>query len=325
MKKLLTLIVLMVITIGVKSQTLTATLQQGDVITPFYGENAFIEAYDAAEDGAVITLSVGYFKFKYGSNIEKSLSIIGSGAFGSDETITYVDILCVRANNVRIEGVYFKNKIEMADKDNVMSENTRVRHCYIKELRGNKHSNSIIDQCVIEGNYVSWGEYKNFCVKNCIIKYHDGGTGAGTFINNIIYKANYPDYVKNDMFRNCVIGIENDNHELQSPGQYYNNVFFRYDDNLEKRDYVMTITYGNGCVHENNMVTTYTNLFGSGELNLMAFPNTEAKGDDNTKVGPEGGSGFKLYPSIPRIISKSIDRQTDAEGKINVSIQVAAE
>jgi hypothetical protein len=42
-------------------------------------------------------------------------------------------------------------------------------------------------------------------------------------------------------------------------------------------------------------------------------------------VGPEGGTGYKLYPAIPRIISKQIDRQTNAEGKINVNIQVKAE
>ena len=57
----------------------------------------------------------------------------------------------------------------------------------------------------------------------------------------------------------------------------------------------------------------------------MAIPNTTTLGDDGKKVGPEGGSGFKLYPAIPRIISKSIDRQTDADGKINVNIQVKAE
>lgn len=160
-------------------------------------------------------------------------------------------------------------------------------------------------------------------IKNCFIKFLDyDPVESSALINNVIYDSHYHNF--KGIVRNCVIGFVSDSEHLISPGQFYNNVFFRYDDKAEKKDFEMTMTYGNGCVHENNTVDTYANLF-NGEVNLTAYPNTEAKGDDNTKVGPEGGSGFKFYPAIPRIIGKSIDRQTDAEGKINVSIQVKAE
>ena len=57
---------------------LTATLQQGEKMTPFYGVDAFYQAYQAADSGAVITLSAGTFTRV--DTIKKSLTIIGSGA-----------------------------------------------------------------------------------------------------------------------------------------------------------------------------------------------------------------------------------------------------
>ena len=45
-------------------------------------------------------------------------------------------------------------------------------------------------------------------------------------------------------------------------------------------------------------------------------------GQDGKPVGINGGTGFSVWPAIPRITSKTIDSSTDAEGKINVKIAV---
>lgn len=60
-KKLLMLVVLFTMSANIFADGLTATLQQGDIMTPYYGVNAFQEAYVAAQDGAIITLSSGKF------------------------------------------------------------------------------------------------------------------------------------------------------------------------------------------------------------------------------------------------------------------------
>lgn len=183
----------------------------------------------------------------------------------------------------------------------------------------------MIDQCNIDqANCGGTGSI----YKNCTMRYLNGNNNAlkpVTFINSTVFHGYYGSHLNNNIFRNCVIGIEDDSKKLESPGQYYSNIFFRSaPEEGVKVDYVMTITYADGCVHSDNTVDTFNNLF-QGKTDLSLFPNTNKKGDDNTKVGPEGGSGYKLYPAIPRIISKSIDRQTDAQGKINVNIQVKAQ
>lgn len=320
MKKLFTFVALMTIAINAQSQTLTATLQQGDVITPFYGATAFKEAYEAANDGAIITLSPGLFDER---TIEKAITVYGSGAYGDDDQITYVPRIWIKHSGVRVEGLYVQYYLSV---QNESSKNNVVRHCYIKNLSFDYNpTNTMIDQCNIDqANCGGTGSI----YKNCTMRYLNGNNNAlkpVTFINSTVFHGYYGSHLNNNIFRNCVIGIEDDSKKLESPGQYYSNIFFRSaPEEGVKVDYVMTITYADGCVHSDNTVDTFNNLF-QGKTDLSLFPNTNKKGDDNTKVGPEGGSGYKLYPAIPRIISKSIDRQTDAQGKINVNIQVKAQ
>jgi hypothetical protein len=318
MKKIILLVLMSVFAFCAQAQSLIATLQQGDVVTPFYGENAFRNAYEAAQDGAVITLSTGNH-YKSGSlEVKKSITIIGSGAYGVDEAISYVNAISVRANNVRVEGLYIKDGINFE----ASATDSRVLHCYLNKLEGWKHFNTIVEQCVIKESNVIGNDFKNLCIKNCIIeRLGSGYNSETTFINDVIYKISYVVPMK-DTYRNCVIGLEEREKTLESPGEFYNNVFFKYEEN--NIDFELNLRFAEGCVHSGNSIDTYNNIFG-GVIDYSAMPNTTALGDDGKKVGPEGGTGYKLYPAIPRIISKQIDRQTDAEGKINVNIQVKAE
>ena len=56
---------------------LTATLQHGDNVTVFTTQTAFANAYAAAVDGDVITLSPGQFN---ATNLTKSVNIYGTKA-----------------------------------------------------------------------------------------------------------------------------------------------------------------------------------------------------------------------------------------------------
>ena len=320
MKKILIFAFLVLSVIYAQAQSLTATLQQGDKVTPFYGENAFRDAYEAAENGATITLSTGNHMRDGSLDIRKSITIIGSGAFGEDETLSYVNSLYIFVDNVRIEGLFIKETCEIRD----WAKNARILHCYMKYLTGSEHSNTIVDQCVVDYNNIRWGDYKSFCLKNSIVRESESNSTNATFINDVIFRIPSGNCYS-ATYRNCVMGVDfwGDELSLRSPGVYYNNVFFRFDENAERKDELVVLKYEQGCVHSGNTVDTYSNLY-NGVVNLTAMPNTTALGDDETKVGPEGGTGFKFFPAIPRIISKKIDRQTDAGGKINVNIQVKA-
>lgn len=62
---------------GVYAQTdVIATLNHGSSITTFFGEEALSEAYEAAAEGDVITLSPGVF---HSVNIEKAITVRGAG------------------------------------------------------------------------------------------------------------------------------------------------------------------------------------------------------------------------------------------------------
>ena len=103
MKKTLLLLVAIALTSAkMMAEGLAATLQQGETMTAFYGVNAFVDAYNAAEDGAVITLSEGQFNDV--TSIEKSITVVGNMAFDVEGyEKTYISGTTVNAGETMIE------------------------------------------------------------------------------------------------------------------------------------------------------------------------------------------------------------------------------
>lgn len=321
---------------------LTATLQQGDVMTPFYGLDAFKDAYAAAKDGAVITLSPGNFNDV--SKVEKQITIIGAYAFDpkSSET-TFLESTQIVADNVKIEGVHFGQVHLGVSSVNIVTKNFTLRRCYVSKLSGdNWHENTIVDQCCIEED-AAMGKSQNYSVKNSTIrKFSEGNLKANiAYVTNCVvwnwayfyfsqinretvqdvsyvqpyavYKNNYLGIYKRSV-KACSLWV-------YSPREFYNNLIFPsykepYFDNL-------TISYGTGCVNEGNIKDE--NLKFDKLEEYPAHPIDAPLGSDGTPIGPYGGTGFSEYPAIPRITSKTIDANSDAEGKINVKITVKAE
>lgn len=149
---------------------LTATLQQGDVMTPFYGVNAFQEAYNAAQDGAVITLSSG--KFNDVATISKEITVIGAYAFATDNSErTLLGTTVIAANNVKFEGIYFSNKVTLGISSSKTIANCTLKRCWIESLYSYYiHENTLIDQCVVKTEQ-AMPKSKNYCIKNSTIGY----------------------------------------------------------------------------------------------------------------------------------------------------------
>lgn len=343
MKKiLLILVVLFSMSTNILADGLTATLQQGDVMTPFYGVNAFKEAYEAAQDGAVITLSSG--KFNDVTTISKQITIIGAGAFwtgASEQTI--LGSITIAANNVKIEGIYFNKEVTLGTSTLSRIENCTLKRCHILSslYSSHIHENTLVDQCAIP-SVQAMEKSKNFCIKNSTIDHFYGmnsATNIAYISNCVVWRFVY--YVSNTyysrpyaIYKNNYLGIyKSDDSKkyltLESPSEFYNNVFcpsymkrdYEDSDPYSFIDYV-TINYGSGCVNNGNIV-------GNQKFEVIngypAHPIDAPLGSDGTSVGPYGGTGFSEYPAIPRIISKSIDSNSNAEGKINVKITVKAE
>ena len=346
-KNLLLLVVLCTMNSNMFADGLTATLQQGNEMTPFYGDLGFLNAYNAADSGAVIILSPGRFYFS--DTIKKTITIIGAGAFSkkSTERTSFAD-MNIKANNVKIEGVAFGDEKEAFVKL-IGTSNCSFKRCWIKGTlkREGKHINTIVDQCIIaKDEAYDWGV--DYSVRNTVI---------GNFVS-----AN-PKHISNAFFTNCIM-IDCTIHSsagstyLYEPprGIYKNNIlcikfssnnnnyqaYFLNDsefyDNLILSNYDNTssINFASNCINMNNTIGYFNDYFvttlsyySSDYSNLLELTNrgqtTKMKKNVSTNVGVTSGVGFSEYPSIPRVTSKEIDPYTDENGRIKVRITVKVE
>ena len=341
MKKTILLLVAIALTSAkMMAEGLTATLQQGETMTAFYGVNAFVDAYNAAEDGAVITLSEG--KFNDVSSIEKSITVIGNMAFdveGYEKTYLANDRnVTINADNVTLEGIYWSDSYSLI-LGNI--SNCHIRRCKIGYRLGyasnTVHTNTLIDQCVINCE-AAMPTNRNYCLKNSTIKYFGNSCSSEhiAYITNcyICYfdEYNHSAYAQPyAIYKNCVLGMDNNEYStanmyFYSPSEFYNNYFYRITRNNNYTNYTYKEYFYPGCLNNGNTnsgdKSAYVSNNYTGNYIINSFNQT---GEDGTPVGITGGSGFSPYPSIPRITSKQIDSKTDSEGKLNVKITVSTE
>lgn len=339
MKKTLLLLVAIALTSAkMMAEGLTATLQQGETMTAFYGVNAFVDAYNAAEDGAVITLSEG--AFNYVSSIEKSITVIGNMAFDVEGyEKTFLTGTIVNADNVTLEGIYFTARVALGN----------INNCHIKRCRidsellavsNTVHTNTLIDQCVIYCEN-AMPTSRNYCLKNSTISYFASSSSSEhiAYITNcyIRYFAQYRNssyYQPYAIYKNCVLGMDTYNSStsggtyLYSPSEFYNNYFYRITSYRNISDYTNNTykeSFWDGCLNNGNTNSGDKSVYVRPYIGNYIINSFNQIGDDGTPVGITGGSGFSPYPSIPRITSKQIDSKTDSEGKLNVKITVSTE
>lgn len=336
-KRLLTVLICLQLAIATFAAQLTATLQSGDQITPFYGTNALVDAYKAAVNGDVITLSPGQFN---STTIEKGIAIIGTYAFSDDSSkSTRLNNFTVIADNVSLEGIYVSAlTIKGAD-------NLTIRRSDIVSLKNTEndtdkyHDNTIITDSRI-GSYEAMSLSKNTVLKNCCINYFYSSGGINESANPaLIENCNIPVFAcfSNSNFyrqpyaiyRNCFLGLYN--HciipdipvlNLNSPSEFHSIVFYQnfYAASTSSNAKAWTINY-NSCRYENTKIsgTKYGIGLSLSDCNLYDSFSSFTAG--NLTVGP---SDVKQEPAIPKITSSAIDTETDAEGNLHVKITAVA-
>lgn len=332
MKKSLSLLCSLCISVLVFADGLTATLQQGDEMTPFYGVDAFNEAYQAADSGAVITLSVGNFNSP--ATIEKSLTIIGASAMQHDDqyNTNLYSIITIAADNVTIEGVKFSSNVCLGN-----IKNCHIKRSYLTYLQSlndsSFHTNTIVEQ-----SYVNREEAIKTGINYCIRNSYIGVFYTDNKVNNIAYITNcyinnffggsglvpYAIYKKNILYHGYSgTTLYNDRvFYVSSPSEFYDNVIFYYSYNYSSsKTYTFKLKSSSGTIFLNNFEVASTHT-----TTASGIPRpTTYLASDSTYIGPAGGMGVSDYPAIPRIVSKSIDSNTDTEGNLNISITVKAE
>lgn len=229
----------------------TATLQSGDKLTPFLGENALIEAYKAAVDGDVITLSAGNFTTVDNDieiDIDKEITIIGVYAFSSDASKATIirTPVTVSADNVTLEGLRFymnyPDKLTIKGADNLTIQSSYLY--YIVDIENGEkkyHDNTIITDCELIF-FEAMSLSKNLALRNCRISHFWD-----------INETEYPALIENcnisgfsdtqftsfkqpfAIYRNCLLGLYKDDKstssptlQLTAPSQFHNVIFYQY-------------------------------------------------------------------------------------------------
>lgn len=327
MKRTLLLICTLLCANVLLAQEQLATLKHNDSTSIFYGASAFVQAYNAATHGDIITLSDGIFSTP--SYINKGITVRGNGAVvdtARKSTGTYfMDAFYV--NNLRdslqfsAEGIYFY-RLSISN-----SYDIKLKRCYIDRFdpdSGVQATNCIINKGLSVGSYSDFNgsSSRNNTYINCVL---NGGSWAtlpyyaicnhcimiGKYDNDsyqynycvVIKKGTSNDTILNGNVNNSVlIGFAGANHPTSS-----GNVVMSLSDVFENWD-------GESLPTD---LETYV---------LKSSVSDSIQGLDGSEVGIFGGfMPFEWRPSYSIIKRFNVANRTTADGKLSVDIEVISE
>lgn len=310
-----------------KTDVMTATLQHGDNVTVFTTQTAFANAYAAAVDGDVITLSPGQFT---ATNLTKSVNIYGSG-FEEDETngtgITQINgnlnigVTDETLSNVHIEGVYFYDyvinnassplinvtikKCSFRRDLSIRSEITNVTFCdcYTCDIYGLSDimaNNLLVTNCYVNGRVRAFQLGSTVLIDHCIITSCIGRYTGGNITGDLACSA--------FTWKNCVFtywysSSYSSNYEYNRVGlgaTVYNCIYRQHMGNISFTSYDLI------------EVDRHTQIFS--DANNDAYTPTRTftliqptwLGTDGTPIGVSGGNyPWSRVPATP--VVKSLD------------------
>ena len=314
-----------------RTDVMTATLQHGDDVTVFTSPTAFANAYNAAADGDVITLSPGTFNTV--STITKSITIYGSG-WEEDATNEIIPSIIngnldyqtgsdeISLEHIRLEGVYVNGAVLVKQTSDMLISKCRINYF---QISGNNAAGISIRQCYLTNNNstYSWDGcirgsafVNGLEVRNCYLaglnQYNN--SNSQVLIDHCLLPYSVVAYNNLDMHSHCPalytnniiaqINISDDGPLcLQAGSIARNNIFI----NVSSSDQL------NGCTLENNWLkndwSPLGSLFADGNTNNLGYSATRTftlnhpetfVGTDNTPVGINGGGlTWNKIPSTP--------------------------
>ena len=354
MKKLfLSLIVAAVGALGMYAQDdLVATLSHGSELSTFSGADALAQAYEAATDGDVITLSPGVFN---AVNIEKAITVRGAGykPMASNGYVSTQLVGDIRINNVptestsvlTFEGIHFIGSMMLFG--NNFAPIRFVKSRFEESVMGlgiNMSAYSCIFAVSLNAS-CHYNDNRSTTIKcfNCVIvkASSSGICNNGLYFGKIvatnclvgIYAAHWVD---DSEFSNCIIISSNgsDNSPLRETCSAHNclginsngtpNLF----ENLIDSSNVMA--EGSGEAAFTPIFKTLKTLYPNPDHTpayTETFELTEEAaatylGYDGTQVGVYGGNmPFNANPTSPQVTKFSVNSTTE-NGQLKVKINV---
>lgn len=316
-----------------------ATLIQGSKTSVYYGENAFVKAYEAADDTlGVIILSSGDFKSPY--RIYKSISVYGAGMQGNKESktsITSVESIKIQSykdydengkeyykfpNGCHFEGLYIPYfYVDYNNSQYAPMYDLNIKKCCVSNtlyLSTNCH-NTLLTQSKIGTVEVSGLYQYNLRISNChlgLLSTSNDNLKSTINVDHCIVSSTYTTgiaYYTN----NIIYGT------IAANSTAYKNIFGT------SGSMASPVTADNNWMNiANNGIFEAENedgSYGIGKTYALKYPKKYI-GTDGTEVGLNGGTyKWNPTPCLPRITSSEIDTRTTTDGKLKVSIKVEAQ
>lgn len=319
-----------------KTDVLMATLQHGDQVKVYYGQDAFKVAYEAAADsGDVITLSAGTFSTP--SYVKKSLTVVGAGFETDADKGIYPTIL---SSYFHFQpGDYVNEDGEMV-KEGISINGSRLEGLCIPGvvIYGTRSAENIqLVKCKLTGSLSLAAIVNNLTVRQCLLmsgitwSNYDIGTNI-LFINSVLNGSIFYSNSQSTLFfKNCIMQYV--------PGNSYtyeNCILGGAPGNGSAVRNCILLKNGEGTYigGENWANKQYAGIFTEemtdlkwteGKTYELKYPDTYI-GTDGKQVGLYGGTyPYNPTPSTPQITRCEIDNATATDGTIKVKITVEAQ
>ena len=301
------------------AQEQLATLKHNDSISVYYGANAFVQAYNAAVNGDVITLSDGIFNT---TNVRKGITLRGNGACGDTSRNAigtyFLDGFYVRGLGDSLqfsaEGIYFQT-FDAGTSGSDASYNTKFTKCRITSCTGYgiQAVNCVMEGCAGSSSHTNI--YAN-CVLNCFPDY--------STCNNCIIKGTYSSTSDHYAYNNCIVINTSTSGTQSLRGAVLDCILigrFSNTSPASSRNVTMSIS----DVFENwNGNTISTDLE---KYVLKSSVSDTIVGFDGSEVGIFGGfMPFEKWTPTYSVIKRcNVSNRTTADGKLSVDIEVVTE
>lgn len=320
-------------TMSFAQSSMLATLSHNGEISTFYGATALREAYNAATDGDIITLSSGSF---VSVDIKKALTIRGAGMeLNATEQIEptvisgdfNINIPTDKEQHLTIESIYSNSNISytgiLANATFIKSRFRSFQGYNIFELHNATFVNCRIAEELQLGNNSSAS-----CV-NCIIwnpDTHSQTTSNFECLNCVLYKSAW-DWIHSSILKNCILITEGERRIPSTCVVYYclclsntgcdGGMFGNISNN--------TNWIRNRAKQGQFFVSGNCNYSDTEKFELSEEKQAEFIGTDGTQIGIYGGNmPFDPTPSNPQISKCNVASKSTADGKLSVDITVNA-
>lgn len=334
MKKLLTVLAILMATVtaAFAQDMQIATLSHEGTITSYTSANALRQAYEAAVDGDVITLSSGTFS---SVTIEKRITVRGAGmGVKINDSDPYIEPTVIKgvfevkadgtaANNLKLEGLYFTDEGTFKGIINAQFTKCKFTDLWYSAGHGGYENVTFINCVFAKKSRMSFCFNSTMNFYGCyLLSPSFGGNSLNTFTNCVIEGDYYGVKMSSDcVLKNCIVVYNPGTSTSAGDPQFtaYNTVWTGgpVDPNT---NFYKTLADNN-----NTILPEGTQIFKEGTFYQLTDEAKQYVGSDGTEVGLYGGSlPFDPTPTNPQIVKFNVAPKTTADGKLSVDIEVNA-